>query len=51
MGVAVGLRRSTGVLARPRGSGFFRRVLVDLVLSRLLRLTWPRGRFVVVVWS
>ena len=49
VGVAVGLCRSAGVLARPRGSSLLRRVLllVPLVLGRLLRLPWPRGRFVV----
>ncbi len=50
VGVAVGLRRGTGVLARPRGPSLLRRVLllISLVRGRLLRRTWPRGRLVVI---
>ncbi len=50
--VAVSLRRRTGVSARPRGSGLFRRVrqLVHLlILSRCRRLARPRGQLVVVI--
>jgi hypothetical protein len=49
VGVAVGLRRRTGVSARPRSSSLFRRVLrlVFTLLCRSLRLAGPRGRFVV----
>jgi hypothetical protein len=49
--ITVGLRRGAGVSARPRGSGLFRRVLRVLLdlLCRLLRLTWPRGRFSVAI--
>jgi hypothetical protein len=47
MGVAVGLRRGSRVFARPRGSGLFRWMLRLILFSRVLRLTWPRGRFVV----
>ncbi len=53
VGVAVGLRRRTGVSARPRGSSLFRRVLrlvLVLLLSRWLRLARPRGRFVVALF-
>ncbi len=50
MCVAVGLRRGTGVFARPRGSGLFRRVLLlVLLLCRWLRLARPRGRFSVAL--
>ncbi len=51
MCVAVGLRRGTGVFARPRGSSLLRRVrrIVLLLLCRWLRLARPRGRFVVVL--